>query len=153
MSKDEKETPAEAPKKSKKKLMIIVIAAVVLLGGGGGAFYMMKGSSAAAAPKEPTKGIVVTMDNALTINLKDAHYLKLAFTIQETADAGAEAIDNSEAVDLAIEQYTGMEIAELETEKGRQENKEKLLATIEKAYNEKDKKIVMDIYYTQFVTQ
>jgi flagellar FliL protein len=153
MSKDEKETPAEAPKKSKKKLMIIVIAAVVLLGGGGGAFFMLKGSSASAAPKEPDKGIVVAMDNALTINLKDAHYLKLAFTIQETADAGAEAIDNSEAVDLAIEQYTGMEIAELETEKGRQENKEKLLTAIEKAYNEKDKKIVMDIYFTQFVTQ
>jgi flagellar FliL protein len=153
MSKDEKETPAEAPKKSKKKLMIIVIAAVVLLGGGGGAFFMMKGSSASAAPKEPAKGIVVTMDDALTINLADAHYLKLAFTIQETADAGTEAIDNSEAIDLAIEQYTGMDIAELETEKGRQENKEKLLAAIEKAYNEKDKQLVMDIYFTQFVTQ
>jgi flagellar FliL protein len=154
MSKDEKETPAETPKKSKKKLLIIIIAAVVLLGGGGGgAFYLLKGSSAEAAPKKPAKGIVVTMESALTINLADAHYLKLAFTIQETADAGTEAIDNSEAIDLAIAQYTGMDIAELETEKGRQGNKEKLLAAIEKAYNEEDKQIVMDLYFTQFVTQ
>jgi flagellar FliL protein len=153
MSKDEKQAAAEAPKKSKKKLMIIVIAAVVLLGGGGGAFFMLKGSSASAAPKEPTKGAVVTMENSLTINLADGHYLKMAFTIQETADAGSEAIDNSQAVDLAIAHYSGMKIAELETEKGRQQNKEELLKAIEAAYNEKDKQIVMDIYFTQFVTQ
>jgi flagellar FliL protein len=153
MSKDEKDAGAEAPKKSKKKLMIIVIAAVVLLGGGGGAFFMLKGSSAEAAPKAPTKGIVVTMENPLTINLADGHYLKLAFTIQETADAGTEAIDNSEAIDLAIEQYSGTDIAELASEKGRQTSKEELLTAIEKAYNEEDKQIVMDIYFTQFVTQ
>jgi flagellar FliL protein len=155
MSKDEKETPAEAPKKSKKKLMIIVIAAVVLLGGGGGAFYFLKGSSAEAAPKEPEKGVVVTMENALTINLADGHYLKMAFTLQLTADAGTEAIDNSEAIDLAIEHYSGMQIGELETEKGRAKNKDEVLKDIEKAYyEEKDKKqIVMDIYFTQFVTQ
>jgi len=155
MSKDEKTgTPAEAPKKSKKKLMIIVIAAVVLLGGGGGgAYFMLKPKKASAAVKEPAKGVVVTMETGLTINLADGHYLKLAFTIQETADAGSEAIDNSEAIDLAINQYTGMDIAELEAEKGRDASKEELLAAIEKAYNEKDKQIVMDIYYTQFVTQ
>jgi flagellar FliL protein len=153
MSKDDKATPAEAPKKSKKKLMIIVIAAVVLLGGGGGAFFMLKGSSASAAPKEPTKGVVVTMDTALTINLADGHYLKLAFTIQETADAGEETVDNSEAIDLAIAEYTGMDVANLEMEKGRDASKAALLAAIEKAYNEKGKQIVMDIYYTQFVTQ
>jgi flagellar protein FliL len=153
MSKDEKATPAEAPKKSKKKLMIIVIAAVVLLGGGGGAFFMMKGSSAKAAVKVPVKGVVVTMETALTINLADGHYLKLAFTLQETADAGAEAIDNSEAIDLAIAEYTGMDIAALEVEKGRDASKEALLKAIEKAYNEKGKQIIMDLYYTQFVTQ
>jgi flagellar FliL protein len=155
MSKDEKATPAEAPKKSKKKLMIIVIAAVVLLGGGGGGvFFMLKGSSASAAPKEPTKGAVVTMDSALTINLADGHYLKLAFTIQETTDAsGHETIDNSEAIDLAIAEYTGMDVATLEMEKGREASKAALLAAIEKAYNEKGTQIVMDIYYTQFVTQ
>jgi flagellar FliL protein len=152
MSKDEKES-ADAPKKKSKKMLLIIAIAVVLLGGGAGAFFMFKGDSAAATPKAPEKGAVVTMENALTINLADGHYLKLAFSIQETKDAGTEAIDTSEALDLAIDQYTGMDIAELSTGKGRDKAKAELLAQIEKAYNEKDKQVVMDIYFTQFVTQ
>jgi flagellar protein FliL len=154
MSKDDKETPAEAaPKKSKKKLMIIVIAAVVLLGGGGGgAFFMLKGNKAEAAPA-PVKGIVTPIDDALTINLADGHYLKLGFALQETADAGAEALETSEAINLAIDEYTGRSIAELSTEKGRATVKAELLAKIDKAYTEKKVHKVMDIYYTSFVTQ
>ncbi|XVV12247.1 flagellar basal body-associated FliL family protein [Actinoplanes sp. CA-131856] len=146
------QTPAaEAPKKSKKMLMIIVIAAVVLLGGGAGAFFMLKGDSAEAA--EPEKGVITAIDEALTINLADGHYLKLAFSLQQTADA-AEAVDTSEAIELAIDEYTGKKVAELETEKGRTAIKEELLAKIEKAYTTKDDvKEVMGIYYTQFVTQ
>jgi flagellar FliL protein len=152
MSKDEKDTTAEAPKKSKKMLLIIVIALVVLGGGGGGAFFMLKGDSAEAAA-EPVKGAVVTMDNALTINLAEGHYLKLGFALQATEEAGAEEIDMSEAIDLAIDQYTGMEIAELETTKGREAAKAELLEKVEKVYNVEDKHIIMDIYFTQFVTQ
>ena len=151
MSKDEKETPAEAPKKSKKMLMIIVIAIVVLGGGGAGAFLKLKGAS--AAEEKPEKGIVVAMESALTINLADAHYLKLAFTLQVTKEAGEAEIDNAEAIDIAIDKYTGMEIAELETEKGRQTAKSELLEEIEKVYNVDDAHIIMDIYFTQFVTQ
>jgi flagellar protein FliL len=149
----DKETPTEAPKKSKKMLMIIVIALVVLGGGGAGAFFLLKGDPAEAKPKEPEKGAVAAMDNAITINLADGHFLKMGFTLQLTADAGEEAPDLSEAIDMAIDEYTGMSIAELETEKGREKAKEDLLAKIEKAYTEEDKQIVMDIYFTQFVTQ
>jgi flagellar protein FliL len=154
MSKDEKEIPGvEAPKKSKKMLMIIVLAIVVLGGGGAGAFFMLTGDSAAAAEEKPVKGAVVGMENALTINLADGHYLKLAFTLQATADAGEAEIDNAEAIDIAIDKYTGMKVAELETEKGRQTAKAELLEEIEKVYNVDDKHIIMDIYFTQFVTQ
>ncbi len=151
MSKDEKET-AEAPKKSNKMLMIIVIAVVVLLGGGAGAFFMMKGDSAEAAP-EPEKGTVVAIENALTINLAGGHYLKVGFALQQTADAAGHDVDTSEALNLAIDQYTGMTVAELSTEKGRDHAKEELLKKIVEAYTEDDKKMVMDIYFTQFVTQ
>ena len=153
MSKDDKDTPAEAPKKSKKMLMIIVIAVVVLAGGGAGAFFMLKSDSAEAAVEKPVKGAVVAMDSALTINLADGHYLKLGFALQATEEAGEEEIDMSEAIDLAIDQYTGMEIAELETTKGRETAKAELLEKIEKVYNVEDKHIIMDIYFTQFVTQ
>src|SRR5919107_4852263 len=134
MAKDEKDA-AEAPKKSKKMLMIIVIALVVLGGGGAGAFFMLSGDPAEAAEEKPVKGAVVAMDNALTINLADGHYLKLAFTLQATEEAGEEEIDMSEAIDLAIDQYTGMEIGELETEKGREAAKHELLEKVEKVYN------------------
>ena len=153
MSKDEKDTAAEAPKKSKKMLMIIVIALVVLGGGGAGAFFMLSGDSAEAAEEAPVKGAVVTMENALTINLADGHYLKLGFALQATEEAGTTEIDMAEAIDLAIDQYTGMEIGELETTKGRETAKAELLEKIEKVYNVEEKHIIMDIYFTQFVTQ
>jgi flagellar FliL protein len=147
---DEKETPAEAPKKSKKMLMIIV-AAVVLLGGGGGAFFMLKGSSKAEAA--PKKGIVTAIDAAITINLADAHYLKLGFSLQQTSDSGATAVDTSEALNLAIDEYTGLTVAQLSTEKGRDAIKADLLSKIEKAYTVDGTKDVMDLYFTSFVTQ
>ena len=147
---DEKETPAEAPKKSKKMLMIIV-AAVVLLGGGGGAFFMMKGSSSAEAA--PKKGVVTAIESAITINLADGHYLKLGFSLQQTADSGSTAVDPSEALNLAIDEYTGMTVAQLSTENGRDAAKADLLAKIVKAYTIDKTKDVMDIYFTSFVTQ
>jgi flagellar FliL protein len=154
MAKDEKDAAAEAPKKS-KKMLFIIIAAVVLLGGGGaGAYFMFfKGDAAEAKAKEPVKGTVVAIENPLTINLADAHYLKLGFALQMTEDAGETAVDTSEALDLAIDQYTGVDIAELETEKGREKAKAELLEKIEKAYNVDDQDLVMGIYFTSFVTQ
>jgi flagellar FliL protein len=153
MSKDDKETAAtEAPKKSKKMLMIIVLA-VVLLGGGAGGYFFFAADKAEAAEAKPVKGAVVTIEDALTINLADSHYLKLGFAMQMTEEAGEEEIDTAEALDLAIDQYTGMEIGELETEKGRAKAKQELLEALEKAYNKDDKHLVMDLYFTQFVTQ
>ena len=155
MSKDEKDTAAEAPKKSNKMLMIVIAVALVVLGGGGaGAFVMMSGDTAAAA-EEPVKGTVTPIENALTINLADGHYLKMSFALQMTeavADAHAD-VDVSEALILALETYTGRTIAELSTQKGRDAVKAELLHKIEEAYTEEDTKLVMDIYFTSFVTQ
>ncbi|MFC7528128.1 flagellar basal body-associated protein FliL [Actinoplanes sp. GCM10030250] len=150
---DEKDTAAEAPKKSKKMLMIIVALAVVLLGGGGaGAFFMMSGDKAEAV-EEPVKGDVVAIENTLTVNLADGHYLKFGFALQLTEAAGHEGVDTSQALNLAIENYTGRKVEELSTEKGRDAIKAELLEKIEKAYEEEEKQMVMDIYYTSFVTQ
>ena len=154
MSKDDKEAAAESPKKSKKMLMIIVLAVVLLGGGGaGGWFFFLKGDAAEAKEPEPVKGAVVAIENTMTINLADAHYLKLGFALQMTEEAGETEVDLSEAIDLAIDEYTGKDIAELETEKGRLKAKDELLEKIEKAYNVDDKHLVMGIYFTSFVTQ
>lgn len=153
MAKDDvKETPAEAPKKKSKKLLIIIIAAIVVLGGGGaGAFFMLKSDKATAAPA-PVKGIVTPLDDALTINLADGHYLKLNFSIQQT-DKAAEAVDTSEAKQIAIDIYTGKTVAELSTEKGRDAAKEEMVHEMVKAYTVEKVQEVMDVYYTAFVTQ
>ena len=111
---------------------------------------MLKGDTAEAAP---VKGSVVALEDAMTINLADGHYLKLNFSLQQTADAGAESVDTSEARELAIDEYTGKSLEELSTEKGREELKKELTAKIVKAYTEEDKKMVMGVYYTSFVTQ
>src|SRR3954454_9585970 len=148
---DEKESAAEAPKKSNKMMLIIIVAAVVLLGGGGGTFFMMKSSS--ASPKTPSKGSVTALEDALTVNLADSHYLKLQFSIQQTSDAGSETVDPSEAIELAIDEYTGKSVAELSTEKGRAAIKADLIAKVVKAYTVDGTQEVMDLYYTAFVTQ
>ena len=151
MSKDEKDT-AEAPKKSNKMLLIIVVAVVALLGGGAGAFFMMKGDKAEAAA-EPEKGAVVAIEEALTVNLADGHYLKVGFALQQTTDAEGHELDTSEALNLAIDEYTGKTVAELSTEKGRTHAKEELLKKIVAVYTEEDKPMVMDLYFTTFVIQ
>ncbi|MBW6432960.1 flagellar basal body-associated FliL family protein [Actinoplanes hulinensis] len=149
---DENEA-AQAPK-SNKMLMIIIALAMVLLGGGGvGAFFMLRSDSASAAEEKPEKGVVVTIENPLTVNLADGHYLKVGFALQMTKKAGEEEIDTSEALNLAIEAYTGRTVAELSTEAGRVKLKGELLEKIEKAYEEDGKQMVMDLYFTSFVTQ
>jgi flagellar FliL protein len=153
MSKDDKDTAAETPKKSKKMLMIIILAVALFGGGGAGAYFFFKGNAAEAAEVELVKGPVVAVEETMTINLADAHYLKLGFALQMTEEAGEEEFNLAEAIDLAIDQYSGRNIAELETEKGRLKAKEELLEKIEKAYNVDDKHLVMGIYFTSFVTQ
>src|SRR5690348_11118558 len=149
MGKDAKAADDAPPKKSKKskKLIVIALAAVLLLGGAGGGFLLLKPKKAEAKPA-PTPGIVVVLD-AQTINLADEHYLKLKFSLQMTADAGSEALDGGRALDLAIDQYSGVPIGQLFSTGYRQQTKTELLAKVEKAYDGK----VMDIYFTTFVIQ
>ncbi|MEV6600671.1 flagellar basal body-associated FliL family protein [Actinoplanes sp. NPDC051346] len=151
---NEKDATAEAPKKKSKKLLMIIVLAVVLLGGGGaGAYFMFFKGDAAEAKEEPVKGAVITIENPLTINLAEGHYLKMGFALQMTEEAGEEEISTAQAINLAIDQYTGLKIGELETDKGRETAKAELLEKIEKAYNVEDKHLVMGIYFTSFVTQ
>ncbi|BEL11156.1 hypothetical protein Q0Z83_093470 [Actinoplanes sichuanensis] len=149
---DEKET-AEAPKKSNKMLMVVIALVLVILGGGGaGAFFMLRGDTAQAEAK-PVKGVVTAAESTITVNLADGHYLKLGFALQQTEDAGTEAVDLNEAYQLAIDAYTGRKLEELSTAEGREKIKEELLAKLVETYTEDKKKMVMDIYYTSFVTQ
>jgi flagellar protein FliL len=150
---DDKET-AEAPKKSNTMMMIVIALVLVILGGGGaGAFFMLRGDKASAAEEKPVKGIVTAAENTITVNLAEGHYLKLGFALQQTEDSGEEAVDLSEAYQLAIDEYTGRTVAELSTAAGREAIKKELVTKVVESYTKDKKKMVMDVYYTSFVTQ
>jgi flagellar FliL protein len=146
MAKDEKAAEEAAPKKS-KKMLIIIVAAVVLLGGGGAGAYFMFFSGPTKKPA-PVPGKVVAME-AVTLNLADGHFLKLKLALQATA-AATEAPDGSQAVDIAISQFSNMPVAELSSSAAREKQKKILKEKVEKAYPEDE---IMDVYFTEFVMQ
>ena len=152
MAKDEKTTD-EAPTKpgGKKKLIMILLIALIALGGGGYGGYLMFAPKKAEAEPPPVEGVVSVLD-AVTINLADGHYLKLKMTLQATSEA-AEAPDGSKALDIAIELFSNRKMDELLTAEGREKAKEELTERVVKAYTVEKKKEVMEVYFTTFVIQ
>ncbi|NAZ84215.1 flagellar basal body protein FliL [Kineococcus sp. R8] len=152
----------------KKKLIVIALGAVLLLGGGAGGTYMLV-KPAAAAEEEHVEEVLVAGDvtalDPITLNLADGHYLKLGIALQATlAEAGGHGggsgPDGSKALDLAIAEFSGLTTAELSDPAKRQQYKDALQEKIVKAYEEPaveegahPHKVVMGIYFTQFVTQ
>lgn len=141
-------TAADAPeaagkkKKSKKKLIIIAVALLVV--GAAAWFLFLK----PAGPKPPpVPGEVLTME-PIQMNLEGGHYLRLGMALQFTADVH-EGADGSKALDAAIDLFSGREMSEINTGKQRQELKKELLHDLEEAYHHE----VMDVYFTEFVTQ
>lgn len=150
-----KDDVKDVPKKkgvSKKLLIIIVAAVVVLLGGGAGAYFaFFAGSSDETAHPEPTPSGVVVAE-AITVNLADGHYLKIAIALQTTTNAH-ESVDTSKALDLTISQFSNVEAAELSTNKQREAAKAELTEKVVKAYTEEEHEYVMAVYFTEFVIQ
>jgi flagellar protein FliL len=140
--KDAKEAAEPAEKKSKKMLLILIVVAVLALGGGA-YFLLLKPSGEEPAP-EP--GEVLALD-AITVNLSEGHFLKLKIALQATLEV-TEDVDGSKALDLAVDQFSNLSVAELGNE-GRVKHKAELKDKIVEAYEGE----VMDIYLTDFVMQ
>ena len=148
MSDTDKAAEAPAPKKGKKKLLMMVAAGLMVAAGVSGYLMLGGGSgSAEATEPEPEPGDVVVMD-AVTVNLKDGHYLKIKIALQATADAAHEP-EGSKALDLTIDQFSEYEMGELSTTEGRHKAKEVLREHVKEAYHGD----VMDVYFTEFVMQ
>jgi flagellar protein FliL len=131
---------AAKPKKSKKMLFIIV--GVVLIAAA--AWFFMLRPSGGKVEKKP--GEVVTME-PIQINLADGHYLRLGLTLQMTT-ASKEA-DGSKALDSAIGVFSGLPKEKLLSAKVRAHLKKELLHDLDERYEGS----VMDVYFTDFVTQ
>ena len=137
--------PSEPPTRTKagkgRKVQILVVC--VLLIATAGYFFLLK-PSAAEAPPEP--GEVVTLE-PIQVNLAAGRYLRIGIALQLTADA--EEVDGSSALDATIELFSGEDIEVLTRPETRAEMKKELQETLLERY-EGD---VMDVYYTDFVTQ
>lgn len=140
--------PAEA-KKGKTKMLLLV--AVVLVAAGAG-YYLFLGkasaSAAPAAPVAPEPGIVLPLD-PIYINLAQGHFLKLGMALQGSKKAGKE-LDGSQALDIAIDTFSGEDMATLGDLEVRAKLKTELVTKVTESYPEDE---VIDVYFTEFVMQ
>ena len=127
----------------KKKLIMILVGLLVI--GGAGYFFVLKPKSDAKKEK-PVAGEVVALE-ARQLNLEGGHYLKLGLALQGTAEA--HELEGSKALDAAIGIFSGRSMEEVTRPDERRHLKTELKEELEHLYHGD----VMDVYFTDFVTQ
>lgn len=133
--------PAEKPKGGKKKLLVVLVA--LLLVAGAAWFFLLRGGD---GPTEPKPGEMLPLEST-QINLAGGHYLKLGIALQLTETA--HEVDGSKALDAAIELFSGREVDDLARTETRKALKKKLTSELDHRYHGD----VMEVYFTEFVTQ
>lgn len=128
-----------APKRSRKKLVMILVA-VLVVGGGGYWFTRPK----PAGPPKP--GEVVKLE-PIQINLASSHYLRVGLALQLVQ--GASEADGSKALDATIDEFSGLQMAEVNDPAKRAVFKKELVKELAERYDGD----VMGVYFTEFVTQ
>jgi flagellar FliL protein len=133
-----------APKRSRKK---VVLALLVLVALAAGAWFFLLRPGGEAADAKPAAGEVVALD-PMSINLAGGHYLRVGIALQVVEKPKTEP-EGSKALDLTISTLSGRQVADLADTTKRDAIKAELAGKIAKAYDGD----VMDIYFTEFVTQ
>ena len=136
---DEEATAKRKPVKLIAFLVVLVVAAAA-----GWFLVIAPKHQGEAAPKA---GAVLPLDSQ-QINLAAGHYLRLGIALQLTENAGKE-MDGSKALDAAITVFSGLSVDEVTKAGARDMLKKKLLTDLEHRYADE----VMDLYFTEFVTQ
>jgi flagellar protein FliL len=132
-------------KKKRKPVKLIAFLLVLVIAAAAGYFLVLapKGKKDEA----PKPGAVLALDSQ-QINLAAGHYLRLGVALQLTEKA-PEDVDGSKALDAAISVFSGLSVDQVTKTGARDELKKKLLTDLEHRYDDE----VMDIYFTEFVTQ
>ena len=136
------EPAAEEPTKGGKKKLVVVLLALVLIGGGAYWFVLKPDPG----PQKPVAGTVAPLA-PIQINLAGEHYLRIGVALQLTQ--GTKEADGSKALDATIAEFSGRQVGEVTDPAKRAALKKELLEKLEKLYEGE----VMDIYFTEFVTQ
>jgi flagellar FliL protein len=129
----------QQPRKGKRLLLVALVAVVAVAAGW---WFMIRPAGA----EEPTPGEVLALES-IQVNLEGGHYLKIGIALQ--AVEGAEHVEGSKALDATIEMFTGRTMEELANPKKRELLKAKLADELDHRYHGE----VMEVYFTDFVTQ
>lgn len=132
----------DEPAKSKKKTLLVVGIAVLALAAGAWWFMIRP----AGAEEAPVPGEVLQLES-IQVNLAGGHYLKIGIALQ--AIEGAEHVEGSKALDATIELFTGTSMDDLADPEKRTKMKAELVEELDHRYHGE----VMEVYFTDFVTQ
>ena len=143
----------EAEAKGGKKKLILILLVVILAAAGAAYFFLFSGESAAA--EEPVSSGTYLVLDPVAVNLAGGGYLKIGVSLELTEEGAAGghsgALDGSKATDLVISTFS--QAAPADVTGARDALKEALQQKIVEAYTEDGHELVMDIYYTEYVTQ
>ncbi len=136
---------AEEATGGRKKLVVILL--VVLLAAAGASYFLLFAGGSAEA-EEPVPGETLTLE-PVAVNLAGGGYLKVGVALQFTEDAAGHgsAPDGAKATDLIISTFSQAKPADVTS--ARDALKEALEQKIVEAYHAD----VIEIYYTEYVTQ
>lgn len=142
-----KDSPTKKPRRSKRKKLLILLPLVLVLAVAAKMFLLGGGTKPDAAPKP---GPIVTMD-AVTVNLRAGHYLRIGIAVEFTDKVSAGSTpDGAPAIDQTIAYFTGQDAAPLQTAAGLATAKKGLKERIVAVYPDDP---VYDVLITSFVVQ
>ncbi len=136
------EDAAEGGGGGKKKLIMIVVLLLVV----GAAAYFLVLKPKPHKKEKPVAGEVVALEPR-QVNLQGGHYLKLGLALQGTTKATE--LEGSKALDAAIALFSGRSMEEVTRPAERRHLKGELKKELDHLYEGE----VMDVYFTDFVTQ
>jgi flagellar protein FliL len=145
----------EAEAKGGKKKLILILLVVILAAAGAAYFFLFSGGEAAAEEEPVSSGTFLVLD-PVAVNLAGGGYLKIGVSLELTEEGaagghGGGGLDGSKATDLVISTFS--QAAPADVTGARDALKEALQQKIVEAYTEDGHALVMDIYYTEYVTQ
>jgi flagellar FliL protein len=149
-----KTTPeTEDGAKPKKKKLPLIVAVIVVIGAGGFGYMTMTKKAAAAAKGSPTTTVAgpILEETALTVNLKDNHYLQFTAALECAPGKSYSvlATDQPIVLDILNDQAEAMS----ETELLQPGGPAKLKANIVRALGQDWPGLVVGVYFEQFVMQ